>query len=67
MTARKGLRKWSFSTYRIDGPGGTVLIRRHGRKFLIGWLGNLMTPGFFTVETKRLREAREMAEMMVWQ
>lgn len=54
------MRRFSYSTWAVDGPNGPVYIRRHGRRFLVGKNYN-MIPGFFTFDFKLKREAGEFA------
>ena len=61
---RLGLRRHSYSTYCVDGPNGKVLIRRNGRKFLVGWANRPLFPGFFCREERLLRDARALAERL---
>lgn len=64
-SARKGLKRIGMAAYEIAGPICTMIIRRNGpRCYLIGQSNRTMTPGFFTLSAKRLRDARACAERL---
>lgn len=62
---RKGLKRWSFATYAVEGGGRTILIRRNGRRhYLVGDAAKPLLPGFFAIECRRLTDAVEFAKKL---
>jgi hypothetical protein len=65
MNPRKGLKRWSYATYMVEGHGRIILIRRNGRRhYLVGDAKRPLLPGFFAIKCRRLTDAVEFARKL---